>query len=279
MTAAKTTLPSIDPNDFRIKPGTKVDLGDMPTREKGEFSSRDEAAAELDFYRKRIVSLQERLYAEHKQSLLIILQATDTGGKDGTVRHVFEGVNPQGVIVTSFKQPTPEEMDHDYLWRIHQHTPGKGDIAIFNRSQYEDVLVVRVHDLVPKTVWKKRYQQINDFEERLVESGTTIVKIFLHISKEEQKERLQARLDDPDKRWKFNPGDLEDRAHWDDFQHAYTDMLEQCSTDLAPWYVIPADRKWYRNVVVAAIVAGALERMDPQYPAEFPGLDSIVIPD
>ena len=279
MTAAKTIAPSIDPDDFRIKPGTKIDLREMPTREKGGFTSREEAEAELAFHRDRIITLQERLYAEHKQSLLIILQATDTGGKDGTVRHVFEGVNPQGVIVTSFKQPTPEELDHDYLWRIHQHTPGKGDIAIFNRSQYEDVLVVRIHGLVPKTVWKKRYQQINYFEERLVESGTTIVKIFLHISKEEQKERLQARLDDPDKRWKFNPSDLEDRARWDDFQHAYADMLEKCSTDLAPWYVIPADRKWYRNVVVAAIVADALERMDPQYPAEFPGLDSIVIPD
>lgn len=279
MTAAKTITPSIDPNDFRIKPGSKVDLRDMPTREKGDFASRKDAEAELDYYRDRIITLQERLYAEHKQSLLIILQATDTGGKDGTVRHVFKGVNPQGVVVTAFKQPTPEELDHDFLWRIHQHTPGKGDIAIFNRSQYEDVLVVRVHDLVPESVWSKRYHQINDFEQRLAESGTTIVKIFLHISKAEQKERLQARLDDPDKRWKFNPGDLEDRARWDDFQRAYADVLEKCSTDFAPWYVIPADRKWYRNVVVAAIVADALERMDPQYPAEFPGLDSIVIPD
>jgi PPK2 family polyphosphate:nucleotide phosphotransferase len=279
MTAPERITPAVDPRAFRIKPGSKVDLAALPTREKGAFASRDEAEAELSYHRDRIIALQERLYAEHKQSLLVILQATDTGGKDGTIRSVFEGVNPQGVIVTSFKQPTPDELDHDYLWRIHQHTPAKGDIAIFNRSQYEEVLVVRVHDLVPKSVWKKRYQQINDFEERLVETGTTIVKIFLHISKEEQKERLQARLDDPDKRWKFNPGDLEDRARWTDFQHAYADMLEKCSTDDAPWYAIPADRKWYRNVVVAAIVADALERMNPRFPEEIPGLDTIVIPD
>lgn len=279
MTASDSFKPTVDPRDFRIKPGTKIDLDAIDTRQKGAFASREEAEAELAYHRDRIITLQERLYAEHKQSLLVILQATDTGGKDGTIRHVFEGVNPQGVIVTSFKQPTPDELDHDYLWRIHQHTPAKGDIAIFNRSQYEDVLVVRVHDLVPKSIWKKRYQQINDFEERLVENGTTVVKIFLHISKAEQKERLQARLDDPDKRWKFNPSDLEDRARWDDFQHAYADMLEKCSTDYAPWYAIPADRKWYRNVVVAAIVADALERMDPQFPDELPGLDDIVIPD
>lgn len=271
--------PSVDPRAFRIKPGSSVDLATMKTEQSGDFASEDDSLAELAHHRDRIITLQERLWAEHQQSLLIILQATDTGGKDGTIRHVFEGVNPQGVVVTSFKQPTPAELDHDYLWRIHQHTPAKGEIAIFNRSQYEDVLVVRVHDLVPKSVWKKRYDQINDFEERLVESGTTLVKIFLHISKEEQKERLQARLDDPDKRWKFNPGDLTDREKWDDFQRAYQDMLEKCSTTFAPWYVVPADRKWYRNVVVAAIVADALERMNPQFPKEAEGLDDTVIPD
>jgi PPK2 family polyphosphate:nucleotide phosphotransferase len=276
---AATFSPTINPQDFRIDPGASVDLARMEARQAGSFGSKKEGERELAHYRRRIIALQERLWAEHKQSLLVILQATDTGGKDGTIRHVFGGVNPQGVIVTSFKQPSPEELDHDYLWRIHQHTPAKGEIAIFNRSQYEDVLVVRVHDLVPKAVWEKRYRQINDFEERLAETGTAIVKLFLHISREEQKERLQARLDDPEKRWKFNPGDLADRAMWERFQHAYRDMLERCSTPFAPWYVIPADRKWYRNVAVAAIVADALERMDPQFPEEVPGLDEIVIPD
>ncbi|MGN6032521.1 MAG: polyphosphate kinase 2 family protein [Thermomicrobiales bacterium] len=280
MTASNAALkPTIHPRDFRIKPGSSVNLAKLETKQSGSFASSEDSHSELRFHRERIIALQERLWAEHKQSLLVILQATDTGGKDGTVRHVFEGVNPQGVAVTSFKQPTPDELDHDYLWRIHQHTPAKGEIAIFNRSQYEDVLVVRVHDLVPKRVWEKRYDQINDFEERLVETGTTIVKIFLHISKEEQKERLEARLDDPDKRWKFNLGDLTDREKWDDFQKAYQDMLERCSTDFAPWYVVPADRKWYRNVVVAAIVADTLEKMDPQFPKEAEGLDEIVIPD
>ncbi|MGN6483600.1 MAG: polyphosphate kinase 2 family protein [Thermomicrobiales bacterium] len=280
MTASNAALkPTIHPRDFRIKPGSSVNLAKLETKQSGSFASSEDSHSELRFHRERIIALQERLWAEHKQSLLVILQATDTGGKDGTVRHVFEGVNPQGVVVTSFKQPTPDELDHDYLWRIHQHTPAKGEIAIFNRSQYEDVLVVRVHDLVPKRVWEKRYDQINDFEERLVETGTTIVKIFLHISKEEQKERLEARLDDPDKRWKFNLGDLTDREKWDDFQKAYQDMLERCSTNFAPWYVVPADRKWYRNVVVAAIVADTLEKMDPQFPKEAEGLDEIVIPD
>ncbi|MGC4193004.1 MAG: polyphosphate kinase 2 family protein [Thermomicrobiales bacterium] len=280
MTASSSTpKPTVDPRDFRVEPGSTVTLAKLPTRQSGDFSSRDDAHAELRYHRDRIIALQERLWAEHKQSLLVVLQATDTGGKDGTIGHVFDGVNPQGVFVTPFKQPTPEDLDHDYLWRIHRHTPAKGELAIFNRSHYEDVLVVRVHDLVPKAVWKQRYAQINAFEELLTESGTTIVKLFLHISKDEQKERLQARLDDPDKRWKFNPGDLADREKWDDFQDAYQDMLEKCSTDHAPWYVIPADRKWYRNVVVAAIVADALERMDPQFPSEAEGLDDIVIPD
>lgn len=280
MTASTDSFkPTVDPRAFRVAPGSSVDLAAMPTKQSGDFASSEDSLAELAYHRERIIALQERLWAEHEHSLLVLLQATDTGGKDGTIRHVFEGVNPQGVIVTSFKQPTPEELDHDYLWRIHKHTPARGEIAIFNRSQYEDVLVVRVHDLVPKAVWKKRYAQINDFEQRLSETGTTVVKLFLHISKKEQKERLQARLDDPDKRWKFNPGDLADREHWDAFQTAYQDMLERCSTDFAPWYVIPADRKWYRNVVVAAIIADALEQMDPQFPTEAEGLDEIVIPD
>jgi len=265
--------------DYAVKPGTKVNLADYPTSEKGPFTDKEDSFEALQHHRHRIIALQERLWAEHRQSLLIVLQATDTGGKDGTIRHVFKGINPQGCQVWSFKAPSAEELDHDFLWRVHQHTPGKGNITVFNRSHYEDVLVVRVHDLVPENIWKKRYDQINAFEELLVESGTTIVKFFLHISREEQKERLQARLDDPDKRWKFAVGDLDDRAHWDAFQDAYADAIGKCSTKHAPWYIIPADRKWYRNVVVAKTIADTLEAMDPQFPPPPPDLDGIVIPD
>jgi len=265
--------------DYAVKPGTKVDLADYPTSEKGPFKDKEDSFEALQHHRHRIIDLQERLWAEHRQSLLVVLQATDTGGKDGTIRHVFKGINPQGCQVWSFKQPSAEELDHDFLWRIQQHTPAKGNITVFNRSHYEDVLVVRVHGLVPEKVWKKRYDQINAFEELLVESGTTVVKFFLHISRDEQKERLQARLDDPDKRWKFAVGDLDDRAHWNAFQEAYADAIEKCSTKHAPWYIIPADHKWYRNVVVAKTIADTLEAMDPQFPPPPPDLDGIVIPD
>ncbi|MGB3305401.1 MAG: polyphosphate kinase 2 family protein [Thermomicrobiales bacterium] len=265
--------------DYAVQPGTKVDLADYPTSEKGPFKDKEDSFEALQHHRHRIIDLQERLWAEHRQSLLVVLQATDTGGKDGTIRHVFKGINPQGCQVWSFKQPSAEEFDHDFLWRIQQHTPAKGNITVFNRSHYEDVLVVRVHGLVPEKVWKKRYDQINAFEELLVESGTTVVKFFLHISRDEQKERLQARLDDPDKRWKFAVGDLDDRAHWNAFQEAYADAIEKCSTKHAPWYIIPADHKWYRNVVVAKTIADTLEAMDPQFPPPPPDLDGIVIPD
>jgi PPK2 family polyphosphate:nucleotide phosphotransferase len=203
----------------------------------------------------------------------------DTGGKDGTIRHVFDGVNPQGVKVASFKKPTPRELAHDYLWRVHPHTPGNGEIVIFNRSHYEDVLVVRVHELVPKKVWNRRYEQINDFERRLAEEGTTILKFFLHISKQEQKERLRARLDEPDKNWKFSSGDLAERALWDDYQQAYEDVLSNTSTKWAPWYIIPADQKWFRNLLISQILVDTLERLKMRYPEAEEGLDGVVIGD
>lgn len=211
-------------------------------------------------------ALQQRLFAEQKQSLLVVLQGMDTAGKDGTIRHVFGLLNPQGVRVHGFKVPTALEQRHDFLWRVHAVAPPHGLVGVFNRSHYEDVGVVRVHDLVPEQVWSKRFDQINAFEQALTEAGTTVVKVFLHISKEEQKERLQARLDTPEKNWKFSMGDLEERKHWDAYQEAYSDAIARCSTASAPWYIVPADRKWYRNFVVSTIVRTTLERMNPQVP-------------
>ncbi|MCB1039007.1 MAG: polyphosphate kinase 2 family protein, partial [Acidimicrobiales bacterium] len=205
------------------------------------------------------------------------LQAMDAGGKDGTIRHVFTGVNPQGVRVSSFKAPTPEELAHDFLWRIHRQVPARGEIGIFNRSHYEDVLIVRVNELVAEERWRKRYGSIRDWESMLADEGTTIVKLFLHISKGEQAERFQARLDDPTKRWKFSAADLDVRERWDDYQVAYEDALAETSAKQAPWYVIPADRKWYRNWAVLNVLLAALEEMDPQFPPEEPGLDDLVI--
>ncbi len=221
--------------------------------------------------------LQELLYAEGKHKILIVLQAMDTGGKDGVIRHVFEGVNPQGVKVASFKAPTPKELAHDYLWRVHKHTPGKGEITIFNRSHYEDVLVVRVHNLVPEEIWSRRFDQIVDFEDLLAEEGTTILKFFLHIDLAEQKERLQARLDDPHKIWKFSKGDLEERKLWDQYQAAFEAALERTSTEVSPWYVIPANRKWYRNLVISTIIINKLKALKMTYPPPEDDLDGIVI--
>jgi len=221
--------------------------------------------------------LQTRLWAEHRRSLLVVLQAMDAGGKDGTIRKVLTGVNPQGVRVASFKAPSPEELDHDFLWRIHQRVPAAGEIGVFNRSHYEDVLVVRVDELVPEAVWRPRYEAIRHFEHHLTVAGTTVVKIFLHISKETQAERFRARLDDPQKRWKFSKGDLAVRAKWDRYQEAFADALGETSTDSCPWYVVPADRKWYRDWAVMQILLGTLRSMDPQYPPEEPGLADIVI--
>jgi PPK2 family polyphosphate:nucleotide phosphotransferase len=249
-----------DPRDASGAPGGKRD-----TREA------------LPALGSRLAELQDRLYAESGQALLVVLQAMDAGGKDGTVKHVFKGVNPQGVQVTSFKVPTPEELAHDFLWRVHANVPRHGYIGIFNRSHYEDVLVARVHELVPESVWRARYGHINHFEELLHDAGVRIVKLCLHISREEQAERLQARLDDPTKRWKFNPGDLAERKRWDDYRHAYEEAIAQTSTKHAPWYVIPADRKWFRNWAVSRIVIETLEAMDPQYPPPAEDLDGITV--
>ena len=222
-------------------------------------------------------TLQELLYAEGKHKVLIVLQAMDTGGKDGTIRHVFEGVNPQGVKVASFKTPTKQELAHDYLWRIHKHTPGKGEITIFNRSHYEDVLVVRVHNLVSEEVWSKRYEHIKAFEKTLADEGTTILKFYLHIDKDEQKERLQARLDEPHKNWKFSLGDLEERKLWDQYTEAFEVAMERTSTEFAPWYVIPANRKWYRNLVISSIIIEKLKNLNMSYPEAEDDLSDVAI--
>ena len=260
------------------KANSKVKLDNFDPAYKDD-TDKPAARHEIKELRVKMLELQERLYAEGKQSLLIVLQAMDAGGKDGTIKHVFGGVNPQGVRVTSFKAPTPEELAHDYLWRIHQHTPPKGYIGIFNRSHYEDVLIVRVNNLVPAEVWKERYAQINHFEQRLVESGTRILKFFLHISKDEQKKRFQDRLDRPDKQWKFSTGDLPVREKWADYMEAYEAVLTRCNTEFAPWMVIPANRKWYRNLLVTRAIVQTLEDMNPVYPPPEPGLDEVVIPD
>ncbi len=250
----------------KIKLGSKVDLSSIDARDAGNFRSKDKANERRVMNIERLNKLQSKLYAENKRSLLVVLQGMDTAGKDGTIRHVMTGVNPQGCRVQSFKSPSTEELDHDFLWRVHRAVPPRGTIGLFNRSHYEDVLIVRVHNLIPKKVWSKRYEQINRFEENLVESGTTILKFFIYISKDEQRERLQARLEDPEKTWKFNEADIEERKKWDDYIKAYEAALSKCSTPWAPWYVIPSDRKWYRNLAVSEIIADKLDSMDLQIP-------------
>ncbi|MBI5666608.1 MAG: polyphosphate kinase 2 family protein [Chloroflexi bacterium] len=263
---------------FAPKPGTPIDLNDYDPdfHEDYDKSSGREA---VDRLQEQIQDWQERLYAEGKQSLLIVFQAMDTGGKDGVIKKVFSGINPAGVYVKSFKAPTPEDLAHDFLWRVHPHVPGKGYIGIFNRSHYEDVLVVRVNNLVPKEVWQARYDHINAFERLLADSGTRILKFYLHISKDEQKERLQARLDNPDKHWKFSIGDLPVHERWNDYMDAYADAITRCNTEYAPWYIVPANHKWYRDLFVTRVICDTLEAMNPQYPPPEAGLDEVVIPD
>jgi PPK2 family polyphosphate:nucleotide phosphotransferase len=261
---------------LRVKPGSRVDLSAIDSR---DTLGHREADAEVTLARgiERLADLQERLYAEAKRALLIVLQGMDTSGKDGTIKHVAGAFNPAGVQVIGFKVPTPEELAHDFLWREHRVCPGKGSVAIFNRSHYEGVLVERVHALVPKETWEARFRQINEFERTLVETGTTVLKFCLHISKDEQRVRLQERIDQPDKQWKFRPGDLDERKLWGDYRRAYEDALERTSTDIAPWYVIPADRKWFRNLAVAEIVVDALDDLDPRYPRPDPPLEGTVV--
>jgi PPK2 family polyphosphate:nucleotide phosphotransferase len=252
---------------WAVKPGSKVDISTLDPADTRALRGGHRAAdAALDADRAALIEWQTRLWAESKRSLLLIVQGTDASGKDGTIAHVFSGVNPQGTSVTAFKVPTAEELAHDFLWRVHRAVPHAGEIGIFNRSQYEDVLVARVRKLVPKQVWKQRYDDINAFESLLREGGTTIIKCCLLISKDEQRRRFEERLKDPQKRWKFQRGDLEDRALWKEYQTAYSEAIERTSTKAAPWYVIPADHKWYRNWAVSRLLIETLSEMDPKYP-------------
>lgn len=263
---------------YFVKPGQQVDLRDWNPKDDSEYNGeKDDGEKVLKKLNEELEELQELLYAENKHKILIVLQGTDTSGKDGVIRHVFDGVNPQGVRVANFKVPTPIELAHDYLWRVHRQTPGRGEIVIFNRSHYEDVLVVRVHELVPEKVWSRRYQQINEFEKMLAEEGTTILKFFLHIDFDEQKERLQARLDNEKKHWKFNPGDLEERKLWPEYIKAYEAVLSQTSTEWAPWVIVPSNRKWYRNLVIGSILVDTLKGLNMQYPTFEGDINSFVI--
>ena len=260
-----------------VPPGTEISLQDFQARYVEGDIDKKEGRDQTEDNAEALADLGYRLYAENRRSVLLVLQGMDTAGKDGTIRSIMEGLNPQSCTVTPFKKPTEEELDHDFLWRIHKAVPRRGDIGIFNRSHYEDVLVVRVLNLVPEATWQKRYDLINSFEKLLTEAGTTIIKCFLHISKEEQRERLQARLDNPNKRWKFSKGDLAVRKMWDDYQRAYEVALTRCNTDYAPWYIIPSDRKWYRNLTVSNILRETLEKMNPQFPVEEEGLEGVTV--
>ena len=249
-----------------VRPGAHVDLS---TADPAATHGHDKAGSveELADGLLRLGALQDRLWAEAKRAVLVVVQGIDAAGKDGTIKHVMGAFNPQGCPVTAFKVPSADELAHDFLWRVHARVPGKGEIGIFNRSHYEEVLVVRVHELVPKAVWSTRYAQINAFEETLAATGTTIVKFFLHISRDEQRRRFQERYDDPTKRWKFKLSDLEERARWDDYRAAFEEMLARTSTKVAPWYLIPSDRNWFRNLAVSEVLGDVLGELDPQYPA------------
>jgi PPK2 family polyphosphate:nucleotide phosphotransferase len=253
-------------NEFRIKTGSKVNLGKINAGHHGIYENEEAVAGELMEYSQRLSELQAVMYAENKHALLIVLQAMDGGGKDGTIHHVMSAMNPQGCSVVGFKVPTVEELAHDYLWRIHKVTPAKGHITVFNRSHYEDVLVVRVHNLVPEDVWSKRYNDINAFERELANSGTTIVKFFLHIDKAEQLKRFRDRLDQSDKQWKISDADYTEREYWDAYQRAYMDAISKCSFNYAPWYIIPANHKWFRDLALSQILVETLEGLKMKYP-------------
>lgn len=251
---------------FRVAPGSKVKLKDIDPAFKDRHENHQQAAGEIEQYQARLRELQDLLYAQRQHSLLICLQAMDTGGKDGTINHVLGAMNPLGCRVASFRQPSAEELAHDFLWRAHRPAPAKGEVVIYNRSHYEDVLVVRVHKLVPKRVWSRRYDLINDFERELAAHGTHVLKFFLHISKKEQLERFKARLNEPASQWKISEADYKEREYWGDYRDAYEDALSNCSTPEAPWFVIPADHKWFRNLAVARIVVEHLESLNMSYP-------------
>jgi len=253
-------------NQFRVMPDSKVKLKDIDPGFKGYHEAHKDAVKEIEQYQKKLRSLQELFYADGRSSLLICLQGMDTAGKDGTINHILGTMNPQGCRVVGFRQPSTEELAHDFLWRIHQEVPPKGQVAIFNRSHYEDVLIVRVHNLVPQAVWSSRYDLINSFEKELVESNTHILKFYLHISKQEQLSRFKDRLDDPTKQWKISEADYKERHFWDDYTAAYEDVRSRCSTERAPWFIIPSDHKWFRNLAIARIVVEYLEGLDLKFP-------------
>ena len=260
---------------FRVEPGSKVKLHKIAPDFKGKHEDKESAEIEITQYNQKIRNLQYLMYAENRRSLLICLQAMDAAGKDGTINHVFGAMNPQGARVHGFKAPSKEEAGHDFLWRVHYHTPAKGEVVIFNRSHYEDVLVARVHKLVPKEIWSKRYDLINDFEKNLVENGTHILKFYLHISEDEQLQRFKQRLDDPARHWKISDSDYAERKLWKEYQKAYEDALGNTSTKHAPWFIIPANHKWFRNLAVSRIVTETLESFDMKFPAPAVSIDEI----
>lgn len=253
---------------YWVKPGSKVDLSQIDSREKTLFQGADKSEFDEQFrvLQDQLQDMQKMLYAQNKHRILVVMQAMDTGGKDGCIKHVFSQIDPQGIHVRSFKKPSEDELSYDFLWRVHSKVPHRGQLVIFNRSHYEDIIAVRVKKLFPDEVWKRRQRHVVEFERMLAEEGTTIVKIFLHISKEEQKKRLEVRLQNPVKHWKFNPDDLADRKRWNDFMAAYEDVMSKTSTDHAPWFVVPADRKWYRNLCVARIMVDTLRKLDMKLP-------------
>jgi PPK2 family polyphosphate:nucleotide phosphotransferase len=261
---------------LRVKPGEKVDLASFDC---GATFGREKAEAEatLNGYLTRLANLQERIYAEAKHAVLIVLQGIDAAGKDGTIRIIAGAFNPQGTPVTSFKEPTPKELAHDYLWRVHAALPGKGEIGIFNRSHYEQVLIVRVHNLEPEEVWRRHYGEIRDWEKMLTDSGVTILKFFLAIDKDEQRQRFQDRVDDPTKRWKIGTSDIAERKFWDDYRVAFEEMLAETSTGFAPWYLVPANRNWLRDLAIGEIVTDALDALNPQYPEAEAGLAGLKV--
>jgi PPK2 family polyphosphate:nucleotide phosphotransferase len=252
-----------------VKPGAEVDLVKIDGGEKVLFKGvgKEEIQRQFDELQDELQDLQKRLYAQNKHRILVVMQAMDTGGKDGCIKHVFSRIDPQGIHVRSFKKPSEEELSYDFLWRVHSKVPHRGQLVIFNRSHYEDIIAVRVKKIYPDEVWKRRQRHVIEFERMLAEEGTTIVKIFLHISKEEQKKRLESRLQNPRKHWKFNPDDLADRARWEEFMGAYEDVISKTSTEFAPWYIVPADRKWYRNLCVARIMLDTLKKLNMDFPA------------
>lgn len=252
---------------YLITPGSKIDLGKIDSDDRELFDGgKEESWAAFDTLQEQLKDLQKLLYAQNKHRVLVVMQAMDTGGKDGCIKHVFSRIDPQGIHVRSFKKPSEQELAHDFLWRAHDKVPCNGQLVIFNRSHYEDIIAVKVKKLFPEKVWKQRFRHVIEFERMLAEEGTTIVKIYLHISKEEQKARLESRLINPDKHWKFNPDDLKDRALWSEFMKTYEDLIEKTSTEYAPWYVVPANRKWYRNLVVARIMVDTLKKLKMDFP-------------